>query len=259
VKTENAIMKKLYSLTAIVLLACSTSFGQVEIKLWDSGTQAGTGNALNGQEYAYVVSTDALHSVVINFKNTSASTKVWKITRYRITDAALWKDNLCWGAPGDPFGMCYTPDQMNTNPWSNPNAYDLTVNAGASANLMADTDTDGAGTEKYRFYLVEGGNRVDSVDVLVTSVLSVADQKQEEVSISVYPNPVANNLVIAANGIGSSFDVKMTDVLGKVVLNESSNQAKKVLDVSDFKNGVYLVSVFNKGELIQTRRVVIKH
>ena len=44
-------MKKLYSLVSVVLLACSTSFGQVEIKLWDSGTQSGTGNALNGQEH----------------------------------------------------------------------------------------------------------------------------------------------------------------------------------------------------------------
>ncbi len=252
-------MKKLYSLVTVVLLACSTSFGQVEIKLWDTGTQAGTGNALNGQEHAYVVSTDGTHGVTINFKNISGVAKTWKVTRYRITDAALWTDYLCWGAPGDPFGQCYNAAQMSTNPWSNPNQYDLTVNAGGSANLVADTDTEGAGTEKYRFYLVEGGSRVDSVDVLVTSVLSVTDQKQEEVSIAVYPNPVANNLTIAANGVDGGFDVKMTDVLGKVVLNESSNQVKKVVDVSNFKNGVYLVSVFNKGELIQTRRVVIKH
>lgn len=253
-------MKKLYSLVAVVLLASSTGFGQVEIKLWDSGTQAGTGNALNGQEYTHVVSTDGLQSVVINFKNTSATNKTWKMERYRITDMAAWTDNLCWGAPGDPFGQCYTASQMNTNPWTSPNQYSLDVAAGGSANLMADADTQGAGTEKYRFYLIEGqSTRVDSVDVIITSTLGVADQKQEEVSIAVYPNPVANNLVIAANGLEGTFDVKMTDVLGKVVLNESSNQAKKVLDVSDFKNGVYLVSVFNKGELIQTRRIVVKH
>jgi len=251
-------MKKLYSLVSVVLLACSTSFGQVEIKLWDSGTQSGTGNALNGQEYAYVVSTDGLHSVVINFKNTSASTKVWKMERYRITDEALWKDNLCWGAPGDPFGQCYTATQMNTNPWSNPNQYDLTVNAGASANLMADTETDGAGTEKYRFYLVEGGNRVDSVDVLVTSVLGISDQKQEEVSVAIYPNPVSNILTVNTTGLEGSVELKMVDVLGKVVLTESGAPMNKV-DVSNFKNGVYLVYVYNKGDLIQTKRIVVKH
>ncbi|TSJ45401.1 T9SS type A sorting domain-containing protein [Fluviicola chungangensis] len=251
-------MKKLYSLVTVVLLACSTGFGQVEIKLWDSGTQSGTGNALNGEEYAYVVSTDALQSVAINFKNTSASTKVWKMERYRITDAAAWADNFCWGAPGDPFGMCYTASQMNTNPWANPNQYDLTVAAGGSANLMADTDTHGSGTEKYRFYLVEGGNRVDSVDVLVTSVLGVADQQQEEVSVSVYPNPVANVLTVSTKGLEGTVELKMVDVLGKVVLSESGAPINKV-DVSNFKNGVYLVYVYNKGDLVQTKRIVIKH
>lgn len=253
-------MKKLYSLVALVLLTCSTSFGQVEIKLWDSGTQTGIGNALNGQEYTIMTTTDGTHGVTINFKNTGSVNKTWKMERYRITDMAAWTDYLCWGAPGDPFGQCYTAQIMNTNPWTSPNQYSLDVAPGGSANLVADADTQGGGTEKYRFYLIEGqSTRVDSVDVIVTSTLGITDQKQEEVSIAVYPNPVANNLVIAANGLDGAFDVKMTDVLGKVVLNESSSQAKKVLDVSDFKNGVYLVSVFNKGELIQTRRIVVKH
>ncbi len=252
-------MKKLYSLVSVVLLACSASFGQVEIKLWDNGTQSGTGNALNGQEYAYVVSTDGLHGPVINFKNTSASTKVWKIERYRITDVAAWEDNLCWGAPGDPFGQCYTAAQMNTNPWTSPSQYSLTVNAGASANLVADTDTEGSGTEKYRFYLIEGqASRVDSVDVTVTSTLGVTDQKQEEVGVSIYPNPVSNVLTVSATGVEGSVELKMVDVLGKVVLTESGAPLNKV-DVSNFKNGVYLVYVYNKGDLIQTKRIVIKH
>lgn len=252
-------MKKLYSLVTVVLLACSTGFGQVEIKLWDTTTQSGTGNALNGQEYTYVVTTDGTHGVTINFKNTSAVTKTWKMERYRITDMAAWTDYLCWGAPGDPFGQCYTAALMNTNPWTTPAQYSLDVAAGGSANLVADTDTDGAGTEKYRFYLIEGqSTRVDSVDVIVTSVLGVSDQKQEEVSIAVYPNPVSNVLTVSATGVEGSVELKMVDVLGKVVLTESGAPLNKV-DVSNFKNGVYLVYVYNKGDLIQTKRIVIKH
>ncbi len=252
-------MKKLYSLVSVVLLACSTSFGQVEIKLWDNGTQAGTGNALNGQEYAYVVTTDGVHGVTINFKNTSASTKTWKMERYRITDVATWEDNLCWGAPGDPFGQCYTAQLMNTNPWTSPAQYSLDVAPGGSANLVADTDTEGSGTEKYRYYLIEGqSSRVDSVDVTVTSTLGVADQKQEEVSVAIYPNPVSNVLTVNTTGLEGSVELKMVDVLGKIVLTESGAPMNKV-DVSNFKNGVYLVYVYNKGDLIQTKRIVIKH
>lgn len=252
-------MKKIYSLVTVVLVACSTSFGQVEIKLWDSGTQSGTGNALNGEEHTIVVATDGTHGVTINFKNTSASTKTWKMERYRITDVGAWSDYLCWGAPGDPFGQCYTATQMSTNPWTSPNQYSLNVAAGASANLVADAETHGSGTEKYRFYLIEGqSTRVDSVDVTVTSTLAVGDQKQEEVGVSIYPNPVSNVLTVNATGVEGSVELKMVDVLGKVILSESGAPLNKV-DVSNFKNGVYLVYVYNKGSLIQTKRIVIKH
>lgn len=254
-------MKRLTSLAAVLFLTFSTGFGQVDIKLWDSNSQSGIGNNLNGEEHIYAVSTDSLYYVILNFKNTSGITKTWKMERYRITDAVLWEDYFSWEIPGDPFGYCYSSNQMNTNPWMTPDMNTLTVASGESVNLAAYTVTEGTGTEWYRFYLIEGqSTRVDSVDVrIVTSALGIADPPREEVSVSVYPNPVSSNLVIAANGVGGAFDVKVTDVLGKVVLNESFGQAKKVLDVSEYKNGVYLVSVFSKGELIRTRRVVIKH
>ena len=252
-------MKKIYSLVTVVLVACSTSFGQVDIKLWDSGTQSGVGNNLNGQEYAYVASSNGLHHVTINFKNTSASTKTWKVERYRLDDETIWTDYLCWGIAGDPNGMCYSAQGMPTNPWTSPNAYSLTVDPNETANLVAYTDdVEASGSEKYRFYLIEGTTRVDSVDVLLTSVLAVGDQHQEEVSVSVYPNPVSNVLTVSTKGLEGTVELKMVDVLGKVILSESGAPINKV-DVSNFKNGVYLVYVYNKGDLVQTKRIVIKH
>lgn len=79
-----------------------------------------------------------------------------------------------------------------------------------------------------------------------------------EVVVNAYPNPAINNLTVSATGISESFVVRLTDVLGKVVFEEVSSGTKKI-DVSDYKNGVYLVSIFNEGDLIQTKRIVIKH
>jgi hypothetical protein len=126
--------------------------------------------------------------------------------------------------------------------------------------LVAYTDqVTTSGTEKYRFYLIEGqSTRVDSVDVTLTSVLAIGDQKQEEVGVSIYPNPVSNVLTVNATGVEGSVELKMVDVLGKVILSESGAPLNKV-DVSNFKNGVYLVYVYNKGSLIQTKRIVVKH
>ena len=120
--------------------------------------------------------------------------------------------------------------------------------------MVADAETHGSGTEKYRFYLIEGqSTRVDSVDVIITSVLGIADQQEEEVSVSVYPNPVSNVLTVSTKGLEGSIELKIVDVLGKVVLTESGTSINKV-DVSNFKNGVYLVYIQNKGNLVQTKR-----
>lgn len=255
------IMKKIYALITVLSLACTAGFGQVEIKLWDNGSQSVAGNAMNGEELTYSISTDGLHNVTINFKNTSTVAKTWKMERYRITDVMLWEDSFSWGIPGDPLsGQCYAPGQMNTNPWMSPDMSGLTLAPGESANLVVDTYTEGTGTEKYRYYLIEGqSTRVDSVDVqVVTSALGVANQKQEEPVVSIYPNPVSNVLTVSAKGLEGAVELKMVDVLGKVVLAESAAPINK-LDVSNFKNGVYLVYVHHRGTLIQTKRVVIKH
>jgi hypothetical protein len=52
--------------------------------------------------------------------------------------------------------------------------------------------------------------------------------------------------------------VRVTDVLGKVVYADEAGAIEKI-DVSNFKNGVYLISVSENGEAIQTRRIVVKH
>ena len=254
-------MKKGYFLLTILLLVYSTGFGQVEIKLWDNGIQSVTGTNLNGAEHTYSVSTDGSHYTTINFKNISGTTKTWKMERYRIMDAVLWEDSFSWGIPGDPLnGQCYASSQMNTNPWMSPDMSGLTVVSGESANLVVDTYTEGTGTERYRYYLIEGqSTRVDSVDVVVfTSLLGVEDTQKDEVSVSVYPNPASHMLIVNTKGLEGTVELKMVDALGKVVLAESGAPINKV-DVSNFKNGVYLVYVHNKGNLVQTKRIVIKH
>ncbi|MDR0802113.1 T9SS type A sorting domain-containing protein [Fluviicola sp.] len=250
-------MKKIYSLVIVALVTWSAGFGQTEIKLWDAGSQSGIGNMLNGTDYTYAVSSDGTHGVTINFKNVSATNKTWKMERYRITDVASWTDYLCWGAPGDPFGQCYTAPIMSTNPWTSPAQYSLDIAPGESANLIADTDTDGSGTERYRFYLIEGqSTRVDSVDVIITSVLGV--NKNENKEISVYPNPVNSLLTINAAGYDTDLSIRITDVLGKVVYDEIQSPFAKI-DVSNFKNGVYLVAITDKNKILQTKRIVVKH
>ncbi len=245
---------KLLTMKKHLFLVLTTSFltgylnAQVEIRLGNTGSSSD----ISGTEHVEIVSSDQLVSVVFQIKNTSGASHNYTIRRDRLIEMPVWTDYFCWA-------VCYPESNMNINSWTAPDP--LAIASNGTQLLMVDTDTHGSGTELYRYYVINHDNSTlqDSIDVRITSVLSVNDQHQEEIAIAVYPNPVANSLTIAANGVDGVFDIKMTDVLGKVILNESSNQTKKVVDVSNFKNGVYLVSVFSKGELVQTRRVVIKH
>lgn len=117
------------------------------------------------------------------------------------------------------------------------------------------------GSTQLRYIVYVNDVVVDSVDYIINtgSLSTPAISKQEEISLSVYPNPVSSWMTVSTQGLNSGFDVKITDVLGKVVFNESVSGATKKLDVSDYKNGVYLVTISEKGLAVQTRRIVIKH
>lgn len=248
-------MKKIVTLLSVALLSGFTAFGQVEIRLFENS--APVGNDISGTTVTVDVTTDGLVAKTFNVKNVSASTLGLNIERYRVVEIAGWTDGLCWGPNPDPNfeGHCYSSGQMPTNPWINPHVSNISPNG--SGNLVVDIHTEGAGCGHYRYYVVQGSTRIDSVDVIVCSTLGV-DEQQEEVGMTAYPNPANNQLTVNTTGNGGNYVLRITDVLGKVVYTEEAGAVKKV-DVSDFKNGVYLVTVLEKGNLIQTRRVVVKH
>lgn len=245
-------MKKIYILLSAVLLGTS-AMAQVEIREMQGSTVVG--NDISGTVFEKTVSSNGLVAMPFSVLNVSGGDLTLKVTRLRLQDEAAWADNLCWGAEGDPDGLCYTAAQMSTNPWT---SLTVTIADQTRATLMVDTDVEGGGAELYRYYIVQGqSNIIDSIDVHVSSTVGIQEQ-EEPLGMSVYPNPANNYLTISTTGTDGSCNVQITDVLGKVVYSDEIGVTKK-LDVSDFKNGVYLVSVTEKGQLVQTRRIVVKH
>jgi hypothetical protein len=243
-------------LALALLLSGVTAYSQYEIRLWSGGSAQG--GLLNGTEYTFPVTTDGSHGVTFQVKNTSGASKTVGLERLRLTDMVAWEDNICWGAEGDPFGKCYTAAQMPTNPWSTPVAYYVNIASNGNGSLVVDSKTVGAGTEVYRYYVLEGSSRIDSVDVRVVSTLGISANTPDKPEVSVYPNPAINYLTVSGATSENVLEVYITDVLGKAVYSETITGTKKI-DVSDFKNGVYLVAINEKGKAELTRRVVVKH
>lgn len=224
---------------------------------------------ISGTVVSHTVTSGNDSHLDFDINNVSGGEKYWKVSRKRLNaPPAPWTDYICLGLEGDPFGgTCYSA--YATNPWTTPQPVQHTdENTGDVVSGLLDGETAvltphfaqgdfNYGNCMYRYYVHEqGGPYEDSIDVNVV-YQSASIKENKSASLTVYPNPVANQLTIATEGL-DKYDVRVTDVLGKVVYFDEAGGIDKV-DVSNFKNGVYLVSVIDKGNAVQTKRIVVKH
>lgn len=79
-----------------------------------------------------------------------------------------------------------------------------------------------------------------------------------DVVLSVYPNPATDFINISIKGNNTDALVKIYSALGTEVFSENIENFKKI-DVSDFKNNVYIINVYSKDDLIETARFVVRH
>ena len=79
-----------------------------------------------------------------------------------------------------------------------------------------------------------------------------------DISVSLYPNPASDFLNINVKGNLVDGSVKILSALGTEVYSESLDNFRKI-DLSDLKNNVYIVNVYSKDELVQTSRFVVRH
>jgi uncharacterized repeat protein (TIGR01451 family) len=91
---------------------------------------------------------------------------------------------------------------------------------------------------------------LNTIDIAL-GVSELADDNM----FDVYPNPASQEINITLPGMVNG-NVKLVDVLGKVVFNEQLNGDHKTIDLSDLAPGIYNI-VVTTGEKTGVRRVVI--
>lgn len=112
------------------------------------------------------------------------------------------------------------------------------------------------GRPAFYAYVYDNGNGEQSVDTigpwypllgLKNFPLNVPEN--DALNIAVYPNPVAETLFIASEGI--SIEKKTVySIQGKLVLSE--NSASKIIDVSKLSEGLYFIEISSsKGKSVQ--------
>jgi hypothetical protein len=191
-------------------------------------------------------------------KNLSGTPIEVKIRRVSVINPPVAvTEQVCSGPIPDPTGIgnCFDIAAGNVN-WLSPNSF--IIDDANKANMEVHISPNGSTGMVHNRYIIEdlSGNRLDSLDVKIGNFASIKDVKPS-VTFNAYPNPADDILTLSVQG-SSENTVKLVDVLGNIVMEDKIAATKKI-DVRDFKNGVYILTVYSNGSLLQTRRVVVRH
>lgn len=84
---------------------------------------------------------------------------------------------------------------------------------------------------------------VDLDGTFAFSSVKVISIENGSLSISTYPNPVQDELIIG--GLSGAETIKVLDISGRIIVesNNTMNQSKKTLDIRSLTNGMYVISI----------------
>lgn len=226
---------------------------------WEMYVEGGTTDYAGGGTFSFLAQGEQDHAHEIHIENHTGGTVDAVLTRTRINRPTSWVDYACWGHETDPFGgTCYSSAIMDTDPWETPQAVTIADGeSGLLASHITPSFTDPA-TVTYRYYIGTAQDPMqDSMDVEVVMTPLNIEEAAPQLTVSIAPNPADNYINVKADGVESA-SIKMYDVLGNVILNNTIS-GSKTINVSEFRNGIYFVIIEAKGAKTINRKVVVRH
>ena len=172
-----------------------------------------------------------------------------------VWQALLDNDNHDW-TPNMPLKMFYCSGDQTVKPENTIDAYNAMIANGATQVFKEDLGS----------LLNHGGcvipainNAIDFFQTIRTDCVlpnSIVTSQTASNFMEVYPNPAINQIQVnIENGISGQLTV--FDIAGREILQTEINTSKK-LNVSNWKNGVYLLKVVS-NDIQYTEKITIKH
>lgn len=196
--------------------------------------------------------------------NVSGADEQFRIKRLRVDAPAGWNDEVCWPPTCySTSGNTYLTPSSISNPA--PTIYDggstTDLNGGSIAEIKPQIYPGALGSSAtYRYIVtdVAGTTHYDSITLVLNYVeLASISATQKNMELTMAPNPATDLVTIQADGVTDG-KIRIVDVLGNVVYTGEFNNVKK-LNLSDYKNGVYFVTIHSASTKGLTKKLVIKH
>ncbi len=140
--------------------------------------------------------------------------------------------------------ICVAEDYYDVSPFWHERTVDLTPFIGQNIYLtFCHYDC----TDMYRFYL-------DSVQIVNTPTVNIADRDQSNVSI--YPNPATDKIKVT--GAYESAQVQLFTADGRLVYKSAKETKQSNINVSRLENGVYILKI-NSQKGVITKKINVSH
>jgi hypothetical protein len=187
----------------------------------------------------------------IEIKNTTNGSETYKVRRNGPFDMLCSTNYFCWD-------LCYTPaDNVSTG--SLPIAATATNNLFSGHILASGSGVEGCCSISYTFFNEFDLSDTLRVDVVFCGTNSISINEDVYSSFAVYPNPATDfiNIEYAGQSNGS---FELFNVIGQSVYTEALNAGdqKSAVDVSSLKSGVYFYTLQIDGQVMETKKLIIK-
>jgi hypothetical protein len=91
------------------------------------------------------------------------------------------------------------------------------------------------------------------------SVIGTDDNPNIQLSMSVFPNPVENQLNLSMDIetlIGFSY--QLTDMEGRILKDEKITENNSIIDLSEYESSTYFVSIWQADQKLKTFKIIKK-
>ena len=84
----------------------------------------------------------------------------------------------------------------------------------------------------------------------------ITDLDQADLEFKVFPNPTPDFVTISSN-ISLEGHYKLSNIVGKIILEGKIEDQSETIDLLEFRSGVYIISIYNKkGKKLATRKII---
>ena len=240
-------MKTKLLFTIAFILAAGFAFSQNLVLSHD-------GEALEPDAQITVQGSAADPEIVVELDVTNNGTTTLEVVcqRYELDMVTGSLSAICWG------GLCYGPG-TSLSPLSTTIDPGATIENDFSGHYYPYMN-EGISTIAYTFFDADNPNDSVMVTVLFDGLMVGVEELSKFDRLAVYPNPANDYIKVELNTETSEeVSMQLIDVTGAVVSQLTTSANSTRINTTGLAEGIYMYRAHVNGQLIATKKIVVKH